>query len=352
MEDNIRLTKFSKGGGCGCKIAPSVLQQILKTNTASPVFQNLIVGNESADDAAVYQLSNETAVISTADFFLPIVDNAFDFGRIAAANAISDIYAMGGKPLMAIAILGFPIDHLPIETARQILDGGRAICKEANIPLAGGHTIDSSEPIFGLAVTGTVDKKNLKKNNTAQEGDIIFLTKPIGIGILATALKRELLLDAHYNSMIKQLTQLNNIGEKLGAIEAVNAMTDVTGFGLLGHLIEIAEGSNVSIELFYNQLKKSEGLELYIQQKTIPDASFRNWNSYNKMVEFEKGVSVMEAFSLLPDPQTNGGLLFSVSPESLHVIKELLRSEDYSSFLEPIGVCLPRKEKTIIVKNK
>jgi selenide, water dikinase len=193
MEDNIKLTKFSKGGGCGCKIAPSVLQQILKTNTASPVFQNLIVGNESADDAAVYQLSNETAVISTADFFLPIVDNAFDFGRIAAANAISDIYAMGGKPLMAIAILGFPIDHLPIETARQILDGGRAICKEANIPLAGGHTIDSSEPIFGLAVTGTVDKKNLKKNNTAQEGDLIFLTKPIGIGILATALKRELL---------------------------------------------------------------------------------------------------------------------------------------------------------------
>jgi selenide, water dikinase len=351
MTDNIKLTKFSKGGGCGCKIAPSVLQQILKIDSVAPVFQNLIVGNESADDAAVYQLSNETAVISTADFFLPIVDNAFDFGRIAAANAISDIYAMGGTPLMAVAILGFPIDHLPIDTARQILDGGRVVCNEANIPLAGGHTIDSSEPIFGLAVTGIVNQKNLKKNNTAQEGDFIFLTKPIGTGILATALKREVLQDEHYSSLIKQLTQLNNIGEKLGKLDAVHAMTDVTGFGLLGHLIEIAEGSNVSIELFYNKIKKPEGLEIYLQQKTIPDASFRNWNSYSKMVEFEKGVSVMEAFSLLPDPQTNGGLLFSVNADVINIVEELLKADDYSSFLEPIGVCISKKEKTIIVRN-
>jgi selenide, water dikinase len=351
MGDNIKLTKFSKGGGCGCKIAPSVLQQILKTNSTAPVFKDLIVGNETADDAAVYQINNETAIISTTDFFLPIVDDAYDFGRIAAANAVSDIYAMGAKPLMAIAILGFPVDHLPIETAQQILEGGRAICKEANIPLAGGHTIDSSEPIFGLAVTGTIEIKNLKKNNTAQEGDLIFLTKPIGTGILATALKKELLQDDHYTVLIKQLTQLNSIGEKFGKLNKLHAMTDVTGFGLLGHLIEIAEGSSVSIELFYNQIKKMDGLDVYLQQKSIPDASFRNWNSYSKKVEFEKGVSVMEAFSLLPDPQTNGGLLFSVNPDALHLIQDLLKANDYNDFLQPIGVCTSKKEKTISVKN-
>jgi selenide,water dikinase len=351
MTEITRLTKYSKGGGCGCKIAPSVLQQILHTNSAAPDFKNLLVGSETADDAAVYKISNDVAVISTADFFLPIVDNPFEFGRIAAANAISDIYAMGGTPLMAVAILGFPVDHLPIETAQQILEGGRTICKEANIPLAGGHTIDSSEPIFGLAVTGTVDLKHLKKNNTAQKDDILFLTKPIGTGILATALKREILQEEHYTSLINQLTQLNDIGEKLGKSEAVHAMTDVTGFGLLGHLVEIAEGSKLSIELFYNQIKKSPGLDYYLQQKTISDASFRNWNSYSNKVQFEKGVSVMEAFSLLPDPQTNGGLVFSVSPESIDIIKQLLSTEKYSSFIEPIGVCVSKNEKTIIVRN-
>lgn len=348
----IRLTNFSKGGGCGCKISPSVLQQIITTNTAAPLFPNLIVGNETADDAAVYELTNEIAIISTADFFLPIVDDAFDFGCIAAANAISDIYAMGGTPLMAIAILGFPVNELPIETAQQILEGGRSICKEANIPLAGGHTIESSEPIFGLAVTGRVEKKYLKKNNTAQEGDFIFLTKPLGTGILATALKRELLQEQHYKSLVHQLTQLNSIGETLGRLDAIHAMTDVTGFGLLGHLIEIAEGSNISIEIFYNQIKKSENLDLYLQQKTIPDACFRNWNSYSKKVEFEKGLPVMEAFNLLPDPQTNGGLLFTVAAESIHIIRELLTKEKYASFLEPIGVCVSKKEKLILIRNQ
>ncbi|MBD0333515.1 MAG: selenide, water dikinase SelD, partial [Chitinophagaceae bacterium] len=254
-EEKVRLTQFSKGGGCGCKIAPSVLQQIVQTQNNYP-FSQLIVGNESNDDAAVYQINDETAIISTTDFFLPIVDDAYEFGRIAAANAISDVYAMGGTPLMAIAIFGWPVEKLSAELAQQVLQGGRDICREANIPLAGGHTIDSHDPIFGLSVTGIVALRNLKKNNTAQPGDILFLTKPLGTGILSTALKKGLLQPEHYEQLIKQLTLLNKIGAELANFDSVHSMTDVTGFGLLGHLIEMAEASGVSVELHYNNIEK------------------------------------------------------------------------------------------------
>ncbi len=349
METGIKLTSFSKGGGCGCKIAPSVLQQIVKTanSFSSP---QLLVGNESSDDAAVYLLNKEEAIISTTDFFVPIVDDPFDFGRIAAANAISDVYAMGGNPLLAVAILGFPIDKLPIEIAQQILEGGRSICTEAGIPLAGGHTIDTSEPIFGLAVTGRVLQKNIKKNTGAKTGDVLFLTKPLGTGLLATALKRGVLLEEHYAGLIKQMTALNSIGTELGKLDGVHAMTDVTGFGLLGHAIEMAEGSDISIELTYSALQKMDGADEYLKQRTVPDATFRNWNSYSAKTGFEKGVNVMEAFNLLPDPQTNGGLLVAVAPEAVVEIQNLFTENGLGNHTTPIGVCTEKREKTIVVK--
>lgn len=354
VEVPIRLMQFSKGAGCGCKIAPSVLQQIISGENAeqsenNEFFKNLLVGNESNDDAAIYELDEHTAIISTTDFFLPIVDDAFDFGRIAAANAISDVYAMGGTPIMAIAILGWPIDKIPAEVAQQVLEGGRAICKEANIPLAGGHTIDSNDPIFGLAVTGTVDKKHIKTNNTAQEGDLLFLTKPIGSGILSTALKRELLQTEHYKPFAEQMTSLNKVGVELGKINSVHAMTDITGFGLLGHLIEMTEASNVSVELYYNHIKRMQGVEDYLIQRIVPDATFRNWNSYSNKVQFDKGVNVMEAFNLLPDPQTNGGLLISVKEEGIEEVKKLFSHSGLDEFLEPVGRCIDKKEKTVYV---
>src|SRR5829696_677688 len=289
MQEPIKLTQFSKGGGCGCKIAPSVLQQMLTTEN-KPLFSQLLVGNESSDDAAVYQLDDDTAIVSTTDFFMPIVDDPFSFGRIAAANAISDVYAMGGKPLMAIAILGWPVNKLSPEVAQQVLDGGRSICADAGIPLAGGHTIDSLEPIFGLAVTGTVHPAHIKKNNAAQEGDLLFLTKPLGVGVLSTAIKRGLLQADHYAGLLRQLTTLNKVGEALGKLTGVHAMTDVTGFGLMGHLIEMAVGSNVSIELSYSALPKITGFEEYVKQGTIPGATSRNWSSYGSKVQITDGV--------------------------------------------------------------
>jgi selenide,water dikinase len=344
----VKLTQFSKGGGCGCKIAPSVLQQIIGTNSFQ-TFDHLLVGNESSDDAAVFQLNHDTAVISTTDFFLPIVDDAFDFGRIAAANAISDVYAMGGQPLMAIAILGWPIDKIPVEEAQRVLEGGKAMCQQAGIPLAGGHTIDSSDPIFGLAVTGSIAPGKLKKNTGAQPGDLLFLTKPLGAGVLATALKRGVLEERHYESFIKQLTALNSIGAGLGNIPEVHAMTDVTGFGILGHLIEMTEGSGLSADLYYPALQKMDGLDEYLRQRTIPDATFRNWNSYSSKVQFEKGVNVMEAFNLLPDPQTNGGLLIAIAEESAGELNSLFEEHQLTQHLQPIGKMKEKGEKTIYV---
>ncbi|HEX2609107.1 MAG TPA: selenide, water dikinase SelD [Flavisolibacter sp.] len=348
MSEAIKLTSYSKGGGCGCKIAPSVLHDLLQTGE-QPLYKELLVGNESSDDAAVYSLDGKTAVISTTDFFLPIVDDPYDFGKIAAANAISDVYAMGGTPLMAIAILGWPIEKLPAGQAQRVLEGGRAVCKEAGIPLAGGHTIDSQDPIFGLAVTGTAAVDSIKKNNSGREGDLLLLTKPIGVGILATALKRGQLEPGHYAALIEQLTSLNKIGMKLGRIDGVHAMTDVTGFGLLGHLIEMAEGSGLSARLTYASLKKAPEVDMYLKLRTLPDATFRNWNSYSARVQFAKGVNVMEAFNLLPDPQTNGGLLISIDPAALPEVQHLFQANGLQDFTEPIGQLEASGEKTIQV---
>jgi len=350
MNDSIKLTQYSHGAGCGCKIAPKVLDEILKSSFTLPSTKNLLVGNDTKDDAAVYDLGNGTALISTTDFFMPIVDDAFDFGRIAAANSISDVYAMGGKPLMAIAILGWPVEKLPVELAQKLIEGGRTACAAAGIPLAGGHSIDSQEPIFGLAVTGLVSIENLKKNNTAQEGDLLFLTKPLGVGVLSTAQKRGLLKEEHLPIMIEQMAALNKVGEELGKINGVTAMTDVTGFGFLGHLIEMAEGSGLSAEIYYNKLPIADGVKEYIAQRIFPDATTRNWNAYSDKVKFEKGVNVMEAFTLLPDPQTNGGLLFSVNKDDVGVVKELLMQHKLELFTLPVGLMIAEGEKRVFVK--
>ncbi len=346
----VLLTQFSRGAGCGCKIAPKVLDEILKTNVTGPVNSSLLVGNSSNDDAAVYDLGNGTALISTTDFFMPIVDDAFDFGRIASANAISDVYAMGGKPLLAVAILGWPVDKLPATLAQKVLDGSRSICEEAGIPLAGGHSIDSTEPIFGLAVSGLVDIKNLKKNNTAKAGDLLFLTKPLGVGVLSTAQKRGLIKAEHVAVMINQMTQLNKVGEALGKIEGVTAMTDVTGFGLLGHLIEMAEGCGCAAEINYAALPVADGVKEYLAQRIVPDATYRNWNSYSTKTGFEKGVNVMEAFNLLPDPQTNGGLLIAVDANAVEEVKRLLNENGLENFAKPIGSMKEPADKTVFVK--
>jgi selenide, water dikinase len=345
----VKLTQYSHGAGCGCKIAPAVLEQILQTNNAPVAFPNLLVGNTSKDDAAVYDLGNGTSLISTTDFFTSIVDDAFDFGRIASANAISDVYAMGGKPLLAIAILGWPVEKLSTELAQQVLEGARAICKEANIPLAGGHSIDSPEPIFGLAVNGLLQTKHLKQNNTAKEGDYLFLTKPIGVGILTTAQKRAVLKTEHNSIAAKQMVQLNTSGELLAQINGVTAMTDVTGFGLLGHLLEMAEGSNLGAELYYSKIPMLHEAKEYLAQRIVPDATYRNWNSYSSKVAFGPGVNVMEAFNLLPDPQTNGGLLFSVTENSIEEVKQLLLQQQLDNYIVPIGRMTAKGDKLIQV---
>jgi selenide, water dikinase len=345
----VKLTSFSHGSGCGCKIAPVVLQEILQSNKQQPVFEELLVGHQSNDDAAVYLLNEEKAIISTTDFFTPIVDDPFAFGQIAAANAISDVYAMGGKPLVAIAILGWPVDKIAPSIAQQVIEGGRDTCAKAGIPLAGGHSIDSPEPIFGLAVTGEVHPTHIKKNNSAQVNDLLFLTKPIGSGVLAAAQKRGLLAEEDLTMLIQQLIQLNNVGEALGKIEGVHAMTDITGFGLIGHLMEMAEGSKLGAILNYSQIPIIQAAKKFLAQRVVPDATYRNWNAYSKEVQFEKGVDVMEAFSLLPDPQTNGGLLIAASEESLNTVQEVLKTHHLEAFTSPIGKLSNYQEKRIKV---
>ncbi len=345
-DQKIRLTQFSHGGGCGCKIAPGVLDEILKSNFVAPHYDKLIVGNSSKDDAAVYNMGNGQGLISTTDFFMPIVDDALDFGKIASANAISDVYAMGGKPLMAIAILGWPINKLPVELAQQVIEGARIICAEAGIPLAGGHSIDSPEPIFGLAVSGMVDLKNLKQNNTAKEGDLIYITKKIGVGILSTACKKGILKEEHIGIAPKQMMQLNKLGEKVSHLKGVNAMTDVTGFALLGHLIEMAEGSCLSAEITYSKVPLFEGLDFYTSQKCMPGNTQKNWNSFESKVG---GITEEQIFTLC-DPQTNGGLLITVDPDSKTEFEHLLISEGYEKFANPIGFMKIQEEKVITIK--
>jgi selenide,water dikinase len=348
--NDIKLTQYSRGAGCGCKIAPAVLEETLKTDIAAPTYPQLLVGNSSADDAAAYDIGNGKALIATTDFFMPIVDDAYDYGRIAAANAISDVYAMGGTPVMALAILGWPIDKLPAALARKVMEGARAICAEAGIPLAGGHSIDSLEPVFGLSVNGLCDITHLKQNNTATEGDLLLLTKPLGTGILATAQKRGVLKPEHAAALVAQMTTLNKVGAALGGIKQVTAMTDVTGFGLAGHLIEMADGSGLSAEINYSSLPKMDGVAEYLAQRIVPDATYRNWNAYNSKITFEHGVDVMQAFSLLPDPQTNGGLLIAVNPQGMEEVTAVLKQYGLEAYCTSVGKMVAKGEKTIIVK--
>lgn len=349
--DAIRMTQYAHGAGCGCKIAPVVLEEILKTNIVQPDNDKLLIGNSSNDDACAYDMGDGTALISTTDFFTPIVDDAYDFGRIAAANAISDVYAMGGKPIVAIAVLGWPVEKLPAALAQRVIEGARTICNEAGIPLAGGHSIDAAEPFFGLSVNGLANIPHLKRNNTAKEGDILFLTKPIGVGILSTAQKRGLITPEQQAAMVQQMSTLNKVGEALGKVCGVHAMTDVTGFGLLGHLIEMTEGSSLSAELYYSKISAVDGAAAYLKDRVVPDATYRNWNAYSSKTSFAPGVDVMQAFSLLPDPQTNGGLLISVDPAAVDEVKKLLTTFGLDNYIEPIGRMLVREEKTVLVQQ-
>ncbi|MEO6017772.1 MAG: selenide, water dikinase SelD [Polaromonas sp.] len=311
-----RLTSLSHGGGCGCKIAPGVLSEILKNSSNLPIPKELLVGIETADDAAVYLLNDEQALIATTDFFMPIVDDPYDFGRIAAANAISDVYAMGGTPIMALGLVGMPINVLPLETIGAILRGGQDVCRDAGIPIAGGHTIDSVEPIYGLVVLGLVHPSRVKKNSGARAGDVLVLGKPLGVGILSAALKKEQLSAEGYAQMIATTTQLNKPGIELARLEAVHALTDVTGFGLAGHGLELARGAGLRMRLQMDQIPLLPGVLELAAEGTVTGASGRNWDSYGAEITLPDGLSAAHK-ALLSDPQTSGGLLVSCSPGSV-----------------------------------
>ncbi|WP_343586940.1 selenide, water dikinase SelD [Herbaspirillum sp.] len=311
MSEPIRLTQYSHGAGCGCKISPQVLEVILAGSGAQHLDPKLWVGNASRDDAAVYALDDERGVVSTTDFFMPIVDDPFDFGRIAATNAISDIYAMGGDPLMAIAILGWPVNVLAPEVAREVVRGGRAACDAAGIPLAGGHSIDAPEPIFGLAVTGVVEKRHMKRNDTASAGCLLYLTKPLGIGILTTAEKKGKLRPEDVGAARDWMCVLNKPGSRFGKLAGVTAMTDVTGFGLMGHLVEMCEGSGLSARIQHALVPSLPGVEHYLAEGCVPGGTGRNYDSYGAKIS-----PLSEAQkNLLCDPQTSGGLLVAVKPD-------------------------------------
>jgi selenide,water dikinase len=342
QKNPIRMTEYSHGSGCGCKIAPNMLEEILNSSFQMPLDPRLLVGNDSRDDAAAYDLGDGRSVISTTDFFMPIVDDPFEFGRIAATNAISDVYAMGGKPLMAIAIFGWPIDKLGPEVAAQVVDGGRAACRDAGIPLAGGHSIDSPEPIFGLAVTGIVDNHKIKQNNTATADCRLYLTKPLGVGILTTAQKKRLLKPEHERIAPDTMCQLNQIGEALGGVQSVRAMTDVTGFGLLGHLREMCEGSGVRAEIDYAAVPKLPHVEEYIAMGCSPGGAGRNFASYGHKV----GPMSDTQRALLCDPQTSGGLLVAVSAEDEAEFYAVTVAEGME--LQPIGRLLAAGDGPLI----
>jgi selenide,water dikinase len=328
MDMQVRLTQFSHGGGCGCKIAPGVLEQILAKSAAPMVPKELLVGIETSDDAAVYQLNERQAIVATTDFFMPIVDDPFDFGAIAATNAISDVYAMGGQPLFALALVGMPVSQIPLEVIRKILEGGESVCQRAGIPIAGGHTIDSVEPIYGLVAIGLVDPKNLKRNAGAKPGDQLVLGKPLGVGIFSAALKKGKLDDAGYREMIANTTKLNTPGTKLGTIDGVHALTDVTGFGLLGHLLEIAKGSKVAARVSWNEVPKLANAVDFAREGILTGASGRNWNGYGGRVRLEGGLGEAEK-ALLTDPQTSGGLLVACSRESTKDVLDVFRAEGF-----------------------
>ena len=328
MDDPVRLTQYCRSAGCGCKIAPSILEEILSFAGTVAHSDRLLVGNDSRDDAAVFDLGNGQAIVSTTDFFMPIVDDPFDFGQIASVNAISDVYAMGGKPLMAIAVLGWPLDKLSPEVAGRVLEGGRAACACAGIPLAGGHSIDSPEPIFGLAVTGQVAVENLKRNDRAVPGCELFLTKPLGVGLVATAQKRGLADQADFERAVKQMIKLNSLGALLGSQSGVKAMTDVSGFGLLGHLTEMCEGSGVSATLDSARVPRLENIDRYIDEGCTSGGTDRNFDSYGPKI----GPLTKPQKALLCDPQTSGGLLVAVAPDGLTAFEEVSAELNLQSF--------------------
>ena len=324
----LRLTSFSHGGGCGCKIAPGVLSQILKSGGGGLIPKELMVGIETADDAAVYKLNDSQALIATTDFFMPIVDDPYEFGRIAATNAISDVYAMGGKPIMALALVAMPIDKLPIEVIGEIVRGGQDVCRAAGIPIAGGHTIDSVEPIYGLVVMGLVHPDRVRRNAGAKVGDVLILGKPLGVGVLSAALKKEQLSEAGYGQLIATTTQLNTPGIALAQLEGVHALTDVTGFGLAGHALELARGAGLTAVIEWSRVPLLEGVEAMVAEGFVSGASGRNWEGFGKDVEMAEGLPAT-AQSLLSDPQTSGGLLVSCSAEAVDAVLEIFTGEGF-----------------------
>ena len=340
----LKLTEYSHGAGCGCKIAPAVLDQILAQTSPGSPFPPLLVGNSERDDAAVYDLGDGTAVISTTDFFMPIVDDPLTFGRIAATNAISDVYAMGGTPLMAIAILGWPVNDLPPEVAGQVVEGGRQACADAGIPLAGGHSIDSPEPIFGLAVTGRVHIDCLKKNGGAKVGDLLYLTKPLGVGILSTAQKQKKLRDRDAHLATEQMVRLNSIGPRLAALEGVHAMTDVTGFGLLGHLSEMCAASKTGAKVQMERVPLIDAakLDYYLAEGCVPGGTNRNFASYGHKIRLRED----RQRNLLADPQTSGGLLVAVDPTAATAFEAICAEENL--VVQPFGSMVPHRDDILV----
>lgn len=328
--DNIRLTQLSHGGGCGCKIAPAMLADMLKTLPQTALFPNLLVGTETADDAAVYRLNDEQALVATTDFFMPIVDDPFDFGRIAATNAISDIYAMGGKPILALAIVGMPINTLPLEAIQKIMEGGASVCAAAGIPLAGGHSIDAPEPIYGLVALGLVHPDKVKRNSSAQAGDVLILGKPLGVGILGSAMKKGVLAAEGYRQLIDTTTQLNTVGAELAALDGVHALTDVTGFGLLGHLLELCRGAKLAATIEAGKLPLLPAAIGFAQQGIGPGAIGRNLASFGADVSFAESVPDWQR-SIMADAQTSGGLLASVAPECVDEVLALFRAQGFAA---------------------
>jgi selenide,water dikinase len=329
MSYNGRLTSLSHGGGCGCKIAPGVLSSILKASPLHALPAALLAGNENNEDAAVYQINANQAIVATTDFFMPIVDDPYEFGRIAATNAISDIYAMGAQPLFALALLGMPINVLPLDVIQKITAGGESVCAEAGIVIAGGHSIDTVEPIYGLVVIGLVDPKHLKRNNGSRVGDSIILSKPLGVGILSAALKKECLSDAGYREMISLTTTLNKPGLALSRLDGVHALTDVTGFGLAGHLLELARGAGLRADLSWNAIPIIDEAMMLVQGDIFTGASTRNWAGYGHEVTLASQLGLWQQH-LLTDPQTSGGLLISCAPESEAEILAILQADGFS----------------------
>ena len=345
QNENILLSSYARGGGCGCKIVPAVLQEIIAKVKVAPT-GNLISGNSHHEDAAVWDLGGGDCLISTTDFFMPVVDDAYDFGAISAANALSDVYAMGGSPFMALSVLGWPVEKLPAALAARVLEGAADVCREAGVVLAGGHSIDSAEPFFGLSVNGRVMKNRVKRNNTVIEGDYLYLTKPLGTGILTTALKRRLIVEAeHYPQLVAWMKKLNRVGTSLSMVEGVNALTDVTGFGLAGHLLEMLESSNCSAELWADKIPLMQGVETCLSSFIYPDMTMRNFNAISTHCTELDGRNLL----ILCDPQTSGGLLISVAAEARTEVEKLLVAD--GSKVSCIGRLVKQQDKRIFVSS-